>query len=144
MKDTGTPRLLFVSTMSGSVWGGSEELWSQTALNLVSQSFACPQAWSNGRSRINVYAIWAEAVSMSGCAQPTIRFGRDHLRATRAGFGVRREIEKLLAKHPALVVFSDGGLLPPVALLELCVEQKMRFCYDWTRQRARLAKRCRN
>ena len=32
--------IVFVSTMEGYPWGGSEELWSQTALNLVAQGFA--------------------------------------------------------------------------------------------------------
>jgi hypothetical protein len=31
-------RFVFISTMAGSPWGGSEELWSQTALRLHESS----------------------------------------------------------------------------------------------------------
>src|SRR5437660_17657 len=35
-----TPEILFVSTTSGYGWGGSEELWSQTALEFRKRGLA--------------------------------------------------------------------------------------------------------
>jgi hypothetical protein len=32
-------RITFVSTMDSDPWGGSEELWSRTALDLLAQGF---------------------------------------------------------------------------------------------------------
>jgi len=47
--------IAIVSTMDGDPWGGSEELWSRTALNLAAQEFsvcASVHEWSPLHRRV--------------------------------------------------------------------------------------------
>jgi len=133
-------RLVFVSTMAGEPWGGSEELWSRTALDLVSQGFpvsASVLEWSPLHPRVldlraRGVDLWARPQWYSLRRHPWDRLmsrGKD-----RTTYAVARLIA---ARPPALVVFSEGGPLPPVDLLELCVAQGVRFAtighanWDW-------------
>jgi glycosyltransferase involved in cell wall biosynthesis len=100
--------------MEGYPWGGSEELWSRAALDLISQDFA---------------------VSASVREWPSLHPRVLDLRARGVDLWVRRdhdprtfEVERLLSSRAsALVVFSDGFALPPIELLELCATKRMPF-----------------
>jgi glycosyltransferase involved in cell wall biosynthesis len=47
----------------------------------------------------------------------------------RHGGPFLHELQRLLdARHPDLVVFSEGNALPPVDLLELCIAKSIPFC----------------
>jgi glycosyltransferase involved in cell wall biosynthesis len=123
-------RILFFSTMVGDPWGGSEELWSQTAQNLVVKGFevsASVHEWKplHGRvvslinSGVDVavrptrYPVWRSALRRA-------MFRRDtHMTA---------ELRRLIGlKKPSLVILSTGTALPPLALLELCIAKKVPF-----------------
>jgi glycosyltransferase involved in cell wall biosynthesis len=111
-------------------WGGSEELWSRTALRLAAEGFAVAasvhndvalhprvQALTRGgvevRPRISRYSLskrlWRRAT-----------FKRD----TQTVAEVRKLIDR---RAPSLVVLSSGGVLLPVELLEFCLAAGVPF-----------------
>jgi glycosyltransferase involved in cell wall biosynthesis len=123
-------RVIFVSAMTTGQWGGSEELWSQTALDLVSRGFSVSASvieWTPLSAR--VLDLRARGVhlqvrprSYSWSKQPLRRIASRHKDATVM------EVEQLIAlTSPALVVLSEGGPLPPLDLLELCAARKVPF-----------------
>jgi glycosyltransferase involved in cell wall biosynthesis len=123
-------RIIFVSTMSVDPWGGSEELWSRTALAFASQGFAVSAGvveWSPLHPRVlNLQAsgveLWTRPKWYSWRKQPW-----SWLASKRNG-PTAYAIARLIAARPAqLVVFSDGSAFPPVELLELCVGRRLPF-----------------
>jgi glycosyltransferase involved in cell wall biosynthesis len=123
-------RIVFISTMAGYAWGGSEELWSRAALDLVSQGLrvaASVLEWTPLHPR--VAELKARGIDLH--LRPRYYSFRKHpIRRVTSGLkwptGV--EVERLIsATSPALVVFSDGGALPPVDLLEFCAQRQVPF-----------------
>ncbi len=122
--------IIFVSAMVGEPWGGSEELWSRTALDLVSQGFsvsASVMEWTPLHPR--VLDLTARGVhlqvrprSYSLLKQPVRRILFRHKDAAVMEVG-----RLIAATSPALVVLSEGGPLPPLSLLELCAARKVPF-----------------
>jgi glycosyltransferase involved in cell wall biosynthesis len=122
------PHILFVSTMGGSPWGGSEELWSKTAIDLAERDFSVAASFLQWQSPdkhaldlanrgIDVAFRSRHYVPLKGALRKFL--GQDLLAL---------DVEKLVARRtPALVVLSDGGPYPPVALLELCVVRRLPF-----------------
>ena len=123
-------RCVFISNMVSDSWGGSEELWSQAALRLQGEGYGVSASvleWSPLHPR-------AERLLREGMAvhlRP--RFYPAHRRAWHKLVGERQsveviELERFLARsRPQLVVFSEGGALPPVELLELCIKKGLPF-----------------
>jgi len=116
-------RIIFVSTMAGDPWGGSEELWSRAALDLVSQGLpvsADVVEWSTLHPR--VLDLRASGVDL--WVRPKWYSLREHpwrwMASRRRGATVYAIAQLLAARSPALVVFSDGAALPPIELLEWC------------------------
>jgi len=116
--------------MDWESWGGSEELWAQTALDLVSQGFsisASVAGWSPPHERILKLTEAGAEVQLRPPYYPLWK------RAARKLFGSNNtvtdaEVEGLItAKPPALVIFSAGAPLPSVELLELCASKKLQF-----------------
>jgi glycosyltransferase involved in cell wall biosynthesis len=120
--------ITFVSGLDHVAWGGSEELWSRTALDLVAQKFpvsASVQQWSPLHAR--VLDLRAQGVDL-WLRRYSLRNPRQILAWRRHGLRAYYDVERLLAaRHPALVVFSDGAPFPPVQLLELCVARRLPF-----------------
>ena len=114
--------IVFVSTMHPYPWGGSEELWSRTAMQFARNGIsvaASVHGWSPPSKQVLQlveagipvqlrrarHSLWRRAIQKLGTSQDPLV----------------TEVERLLArKQPCLVVFSDGGLAPPIALLEMC------------------------
>jgi glycosyltransferase involved in cell wall biosynthesis len=116
--------------MAGSPWGGSEELWSRTALNLARRGFtvtASVVGWESPHRRVLDLA--------SGGID--VRFRPTHYslweRAWRKARSSHRnsllfEVERLIdSKTPELMVLSDGTAFPQVELLELCAARGLPF-----------------
>src|SRR5947207_8482826 len=123
-------RIVFVSTMDGIPWGGSEELWSRTALDLVSQGFLVSAGvieWSplHPRAvdlRTRGVELWLRPKWYSLQQHPWRRLA-SHRKGPTA-----YAIEQLIAaRPPALVVLSSGSVFPPIELLELCVAKRVPF-----------------
>jgi glycosyltransferase involved in cell wall biosynthesis len=116
--------------MEGYPWGGSEELWSQTALRLVAQGYAVTASlleWTPPHPRVLNLMGHGVAVRFRPRRYPIRKQAWRRLTAqekTPNALEIRRF---MAARPPALVVFSDGGPFPPVDVLELCSAGRMRF-----------------
>ncbi len=127
---TSRAQIAFVSTMAGYPWGGSEELWSRAALDLSSRGFpvnASVAEWAPLHPRT---AALREAGITVQLRPHYYSFRRHPIRRMLSGrrWATLVEVERLIAEtSPALVVFSDGGALPPVDLLELCAAKQVPF-----------------
>ena len=121
--------ILFVSTMAHP-WGGSEELWSQTALKLVARGVSVT-ASVEGNSPLHdrVIALAQGGIDVQPRARRYPLWKRLWRRVNfRRDSYLVADVQKLIdAKRPSLVVFSDGGPVSPVELLELCVAKRVPF-----------------
>jgi len=115
--------------MAGEPWGGSEELWSRTALHLAAEGFsvcASVHDWSPPHKRLSALAeggvdVWVRPSRYS-------IWKRAWRRVTCAHNAHTVELRKrIFAKVPSLVVLSTGMALPPIELLELCIAEKVPF-----------------
>lgn len=111
-------RIVFISSMTGHRWGGSEELWSRTAHALLAmghQVGASVKRWPDEAAKITL-------LEQSGCAV--------HRRRTA---GLRRKVDRvigLLAKTPEdrwltsfdphLVVISQGAITDGLPWMQRC------------------------
>jgi hypothetical protein len=123
-------RIIFFSTQEGYPWGGSEELWSRTALRLVAEGFpvsASVRAWSPPHQR--VLNLVKHGVEVRFRPAPTPLRQRVWRRLTaphRSQWAP--ELQRCVGtRPPGLVVLSDGAALPPVDLLELCIAKRWPF-----------------
>ncbi len=116
--------------MSGYPWGGSEELWANTAIKLAQDNLsiaASVHGWKEIHPRIldlqqhgievqhrkTLYPAWRRVVHKIA-----------NQRATLALNDMRRFLED---RAPALIVISNGVALPPIELVELCVSMRLPF-----------------
>jgi glycosyltransferase involved in cell wall biosynthesis len=135
---------VFVTTPGVDPWSGAEELWSRTAIELVSQGFpVSASAWEGSLQHPRMRELQARGVDF--WPWPRWYSLRKHpwkrLKSHRNG-SVAFAVERLLdARPPVIAVLSDGGTLPPIELLELCIAKRIPFvtishagseavCYD--------------
>jgi glycosyltransferase involved in cell wall biosynthesis len=123
-------KIIFISTMGLVPWGGSEELWSRTALDLVTRGFPVAASvldWSPVHARVR--DLQARGVEV--CTRPRWYSIRRHpLRwlAMRDRDPVIGSLEQIAGgKRPGLVVISEGGSLTSIDLLEYCADRKLPF-----------------
>jgi glycosyltransferase involved in cell wall biosynthesis len=123
-------RIAFISTMAGTPWGGSEELWSQAALELVSQGFAVTAnviEWSPCHPRVGKLREARVHVTTRPMRYSRFRCLHHHLLARRSPLHIA-DLERSMADEtPALVVISNGDALPPVELVEVCIARRIPF-----------------
>jgi glycosyltransferase involved in cell wall biosynthesis len=123
-------RIIFVTTPNSDPWSGAEELWARTAVELMSRGVPV-SASVTAFSPLHPRTLDLQARGVELWLRPSWYSPRKHpwrwLRARHIG-SVVYEVERLLnARAPALVVFSEGNALPPVAMLELCVARQLPF-----------------
>ena len=100
-------RFAFISTMLGSPWGASEELWSQTAVQLS-------RAGHNVRASVPYWPRLSDkvtALSDHGIrleAYPSYHAGRIRYLWNRFSLSYRRTYRRLKQFNPDLVVISQG------------------------------------
>jgi glycosyltransferase involved in cell wall biosynthesis len=120
--------IAFVSTMAGDPWGGSEELWSRTAVRLVKQGIpvvASVHGWPQLDRRVGDLSnagvdVRPRPIRHSLIASVRRRISRNSQIVTDVENAFRRI-------SPALVVISEGGAFPPIELVELCVMKGLPF-----------------
>jgi len=120
----------FVSTMDGHNWGGSEELWSRTAVELCNRRFAVSASvveWDKPHG--NIRKMEDRGVNLWLRPQSYPFWKRGLQRVTRRGQSSSKiEVEKMLAAvKPSLVVLSAGAPYPPADLMELCISKSIPF-----------------
>ena len=144
MEETPENRICFVSINFGAPWGASEELWSQTAIELVSRKFgvaASVREWSPRHNRVlnlikggvevwfrpQPHPVWKHA-GRALIAPGQIWQHAWRLLATPDKTATTTEVGRMLAaRRPGLVVISEAGTFPPIDLLELCVDRRLPF-----------------
>ena len=123
-------RILFVSSTDNTPWGGAEELWSQAALDLVTEGFtvsASVVGWTPPHPRTLDLVERGIDVWFRPTQYPLRK------RAWRALVSPEKaittlEVERLIAERsPEFVVISDGSPFPPVDLLEMCATKSLPF-----------------
>jgi glycosyltransferase involved in cell wall biosynthesis len=125
-----TQSIAFISNMSGSAWGGSEELWARTATRLVNEgwpvraSVLCagkphPRIRELERSGISLQIRKPTAPVWKRALNKMVRSGHSVATTEIAGF--------LRTARPALVVISDPVAWPPLGILEACIESNLPF-----------------
>jgi len=100
-------RFAFVSTMSSSPWGGSEELWSQAAIELQRTGHdvrAAVMSWPRLSDKVS--ALAQHDIELS--TYPSFRVGPIRRLRDRLSLGYRRSYGRLRRFHPDLVVISLG------------------------------------
>ena len=120
--------ILFISTQWDR-WGGSEELWSQTALNLVASGFAVSASVhcnSPLHDRVQALSRGGVEVRPRALRYPIWRLWR-RLTAKYEGLLVAEVRRFLETNDPLLVVFSSGGPVAPIELLDLCIAKRVPF-----------------
>jgi glycosyltransferase involved in cell wall biosynthesis len=124
------PGILFVSTMDGSPWGGCEELWSRTALDLASRGFSVAASvvgWEPRHPRVLELAKGGIDLNFRPLRYPSWKRALRRARSRWKSPLVLEVERQIRLKVPALVVLSDGGAFPNVELLEMCVAGGVRF-----------------
>jgi glycosyltransferase involved in cell wall biosynthesis len=123
-------RIAFIADVLAEPWGGSEELWSQTATRLVEEGESVA---ASIHERIPLHdrvrdltgsgvKLWLRPERYSLWR----RMRRRVLSGRKSDLLV--EIEKFLnVVQPEFVIFSTGGFLPPVEWLELCRDEGLAF-----------------
>jgi glycosyltransferase involved in cell wall biosynthesis len=119
--------IVFVSSMAGSPWGGSEELWSQSAQILASEGVqvgASVHGWLSPHARILELARGGIDVQLR-----TYRgsIWRRLCQRLIPGGNVSQLEKFLIQRAPDLVVLSDGGAFNPIGLLEFCASRALSF-----------------
>src|SRR5215471_9973753 len=122
--------IAFVSTMEGAPWGGSEELWSRTALNLAAQGFsvwASVHEWSPPHKRVLALVEGGVDVWVRPSRYSIWKHAWHRVSSTEEALMVTDLRKRIFAKAPSLVVLSTGTALPPIELVELCISEKAPF-----------------
>jgi glycosyltransferase involved in cell wall biosynthesis len=129
MDHSGKP-IVFVST-GGSPWGGSEELWSQTALCFATARVpvaASVLKWPGGMPK-QVRRLIQVGVQVQQREMQQGLLERVYRRAFRPEISLpAMELTAFLRNlSPGLVVLSAGGPLPPIEFIEVCVTNQWAF-----------------
>lgn len=106
------PSILFVSTMDGDPWGGSEELWSRTALDLASRGFSVAASvvgWEPPHPRVLELAKGGIDLSFRPLRYPPWKRALRRIRSRWKSPLVLEVERQIHLGAPALVVLSDGG-----------------------------------
>jgi glycosyltransferase involved in cell wall biosynthesis len=123
-------RIVFFSTQEGDSWGGSEELWSQTALRLAAEGFpvtASVRAWSPPHQRVLNLIEGGVEVRFRPASYPLWKRAWRKVIAPCESTAALELQRCVGTRPPGLVVLSDGAALPPVDLLERCIAKRWPF-----------------
>ena len=121
-------RILFVSSLEG--WGGSEELWSRAAVNLIAEGFnVSASVVKEPQPHKRVLDLIRRGIDVRFCPKQYSRLERVWRRArSKPLFTLVGETERMIAtRSPSLIVLSDGGPFLDPGLLEMCIEKCVPF-----------------
>jgi len=129
VKPAKTGRFVFISTMSGSPWGGSEELWSQAALRLHQEGHEVSASvvwWPQLSSK--VASLAEQGVDVVTQTRPHPSLPVKVWRRIKIQLGiVRPEFSWLRRQQPNLVVISQGYTQDGLEWMKYCSESSLPF-----------------
>ena len=115
-------RFVFVSTMSGYAWGGSEELWSQTAVQLKERGHevtASVSYWPQISQKVTALTGQGIAVHVRKPSQKSLR-ERVWNKAQKWLHQQTADFHWLERQAPNLVIISQGGVADGLEWLTFC------------------------
>jgi glycosyltransferase involved in cell wall biosynthesis len=119
-------KFAFISTMFSYRWGGSEELWSQTALRLSAEGHAVRASvvfWPSLSPRIS--PLKQHGIKIS--THSSRHFGLARRIWHRATLGPKRDFQRLLRYRPDLVVISQGDNRDGLEWMTFCKHAALPF-----------------
>lgn len=123
-------KFVFISSMAGVPWGGSEELWSQTALRLREEGHdvsVCVAWWPQLAARVQELQKSGANMFVRKDSQPNIP-GRLWKKVKRQIVAEeRKEFQWLRVQQPDMVVISQGGSSDGLEWMEFCREAGMPY-----------------
>jgi glycosyltransferase involved in cell wall biosynthesis len=116
--------------MAGTAWGGSEELWSRSALELMKTQVrvsASVAEWSSLHPRVAALREAGINVHVRRTGYPVWRRGLHRFFGGKGSLELT-EFERFLSSdRPDLVVMSSGNPFPPIELAEFCGSRGLPF-----------------
>ncbi|MEO6547802.1 MAG: glycosyltransferase family 4 protein [Ferruginibacter sp.] len=104
-------RLLFISSMNGAPWGGSEEFWFHMAQWMSAQGHqveCCFFDWPQGKDQKKT------ALKNKGCTLhplPNPKHAKNYLHKILVKRRIKKQLMQLVQQNFDLICFSQGGLL---------------------------------
>ena len=121
-----TEGILFLSTNPN--WGGSEELWSRTALKLATEGLSViALVHTSLLAQKRVLELRQSGARVLSYPLPVTVWRRAQRKLSGKAWSVLDLEELLPSVRPALVVTSDGAALPPIDIAEMFVAKKWPF-----------------
>ena len=136
MSGGGTDRpakIAFVSTMAGSPWGGSEELWSMTAMRLIEAGHtvvASTLDWGTPPPKVKELIGKGAKFHFRAIKKPVLRKIADQVLGRETGSKTvdRDSIEWLRREAPDLVVISQGSPWEGMDWMTACLDLGLAYC----------------
>lgn len=125
-----TGPVVFISTMDGDPWGGSEELWQATALRLATQGVrvrACVEGWSPPHRKVQALIDAGVEVMLRPRAVPLPKRLLHKLTRQDRSLSVVGVEKWLKADPPALIVLNEQFAFPSYDLTEMFVANGWRY-----------------
>jgi glycosyltransferase involved in cell wall biosynthesis len=119
-------RFAFISTMVGSPWGASEELWSQAAVQLGQGGHEVQASvvyWPCLSERVTGLRLKGVAVE----TYPSYRAGKLRRFWDRLSLSYRRMYRRLKRFHPDLVIISQGYITGGFDWARVCKEAAIPY-----------------
>jgi glycosyltransferase involved in cell wall biosynthesis len=120
--------ILFISNMFRIPWGGSEELWTRTAVLLAKQGVpvaASVQGWPQLDQRIIELARAGVDLRLRPIKSSIITLARRYISGKAK---IVCDIERSFGNaSPALVIISNAYGTPPIEIAEMCIARKWPF-----------------
>jgi glycosyltransferase involved in cell wall biosynthesis len=120
---TGERRLVFISTMEGNPWGGSEELWSQAALVLRADGHRVSASVAHSRGpRPALTRLQDSGIDVHSRRPGPSLLERAWGKVVRGTWGQlpRGETSWLVEQRPDLVCISQGGIADGLSWMLHC------------------------
>lgn len=117
-------KIAFISTMDSSPWGGSEELWTQTAERLIKRGVECR---ADVKKWPGLPAPRLRVLQKAGCE---IAFSRNYWGFSTKGRAFLESslvAEWIKSFRPDLALISQGIIYQSSPTLEACVKSKVPF-----------------
>jgi glycosyltransferase involved in cell wall biosynthesis len=114
-------KIAFISTMAGPPWGGSEELWSQTAMRMAQQGFTVGVSIEGRKNE----AKQISDIEKSGCV--VVRRYNNRIQRLVSRVYPNSAFEFLEKFSPELVVISQGGNSDGLSWMEACIAKNITF-----------------
>lgn len=131
-KDRSNPKIAFVTTMAGVPWGGSEELWGQTALRLLETGHDVSALVYDWPVRPAPLKKLSAAGGRLSFRPKELVFPRSALERLRQRFSptplTSAEMNWLGREKPDLLVISQGGPWDGVPWMTACRRLGIPYC----------------